>query len=175
LSPVMPIVLGNALKFSGRLQEASHWYEESLRLAPEWFSALGNLSNLRLRQGRFDEARDLAIRAIKNVGGSEGDIDYQLASIDVKAGKRPRDEAIALVLASKTAFCSAVDQPYWLALMGAYEQALETLRHCRDQGDPYAAFANVLPAYEPMRQMPEFQAYLKELGLWDEPMPEAGE
>jgi TolB-like protein len=166
LAPVKPLVVANILSQSGRIEDSIAVYEQVLTLSPGWFNGLGNLASVRMALGQYEEARKLQIQAAEDFGQDIGSIDYVLATIDGMAGKIPLDEAIQLVTESPNGACNSYDKPMFLASLGAHEHALDMLEQCLDDGIfAYSPHINNIVAYEPMRQLPRFQALLRRMNL----------
>ena len=165
LSPVKPMVVGNVLVSMQRYPESFRWYELALEIAPGWFNALGNLANARMLHGDYVEARELWEAAIVAQGFPKEGGQYLYDVTDALAGKIDKEQAISSVLSSEFAVCNMYDTPSLLASLGAYQKALDVMETCLDEGDAYATAMNFLPPYEPMRDMPRFQALLKRINL----------
>lgn len=168
LDPLAPIphhVLGWVTSASGKGLEALPHYETSLKLNPNLAVTTGNIANLYLELGDYDQAR-LWIRKWGELAGVDTSID--LAVIDAIENPALHESAIKRLQTSPDHFDSAISKAYYFLLLGEVDLALQSLEKGFVNGDPWAVQANSAPIFEVLRDNPRFQAHLKKMSLWPE-------
>jgi tetratricopeptide (TPR) repeat protein len=160
-------LLGYALQRSGRLDEAAAHLEKALRIKPDEYMSLLNMSFNRFYQGRMPEAIDYAQAAIR----SQADAPRAHDLLGMALAKQNRNEAAldelrrAVELAPKDTDIRN-DLGLQLGRLGRIPEALDQFREAlRLNPSNTMAHANLgsalLIAGKPQESIPEFEAALR--------------
>jgi TolB-like protein len=163
LAPVIPLVAGWILTYTDKHEEALGYYQKALELNPHMVVTIGNLRDLHIILGQYDQARERTREYSQLVGD---DPTAALAIIDAIENPELKNRALRLMDKTGTIRDGVLDKAIYLALLGEYELALENLEQAFEAGDPYAIHMNRINIYDPLRDNPRFQALLAKMNLW---------
>ena len=163
LAPIIPHVKGWILTYTDNPEKALEYYLEALELNPHMQATIGNLVDLYIVLGQYDQARARSIEYAQLIGF---DPTASLAVIDAVENPELKDRALMLLDESDAIREGTTDRAMQLALLGEYDLALENLEQTFETGDPYAIHMNRISVYDPLRENPRFQALLAKMNLW---------
>jgi len=163
LSPVIPHVMGWVLQQSDRKEEAYQYYQEALDIDPYFQPTIGNLIDLDIKAGRFEQARERCLEFSK-----VGKFDPSTMMAVINAVEKPElaEAAIKAVMQDSTVPGGTTGKAFQLMYLNEHELALDELERSFAEGDAYAVHMNRLSAYDPLRSKPRFQALLAKMNLW---------
>ena len=165
LAPIIPHDIGWVLMYSERKEEAFAYYQEALKLDPNFQAAIGNLMTLNQITGRYDQARARAHELARVVGI---DISADLAVIDALENPTLKPRALEVVSQAQTSALQdgTMGKALYCMILGESELALDYLEKAFSKGDSYAIHMKRMDIYDPVRDNPRFQALLKKMNLW---------
>ncbi len=163
LAPIIPHVIGWVLGSTDRTEEAFAYYAKALELSPHRSSTIGNLINLNIRTGHFDQAR-IYSREFETLVGE--DPDTVLAVIDAVENPELKAEALRQLEQDHATPDGMGGAAYYLMFLGEPDLALDSLERGFAAGDPYVVHLKRERVFEPLHDNPRFQALLKKMNLW---------
>jgi len=163
LTPIIHLSRGLFFWYQGKPAAALPDFDEALRLEPDFHVLTFEKMKVLVELGRFDEAmaaaRDLPV----------GERGAALSFIAAMQDPLQKDAAVQEIMAHSPG--GLIGKPSLLAMLGRNELALDELERLFRDHDPYCVFLNVIPAFDPLRQDPRFQALLRQIKL---PQPTNG-
>ena len=162
LAPIIPHVMGWILAFTDRTDEAYAYYEQALEIDPYFSTAIGNLTTLNMKTGRFEEARALA-REQATI--SEYDPTTDLAIIDALENPELTGNALRLIEQDPALQDGAQGKALYLMMLNEPELALDNLEKGFAESDGYIVHINRMDVFDPLRENPRFQVLLKKMNL----------
>ena len=167
LSPIIGESPGYMLLLTRRYQEAEQYYRDLAATFPSFYKAHTALGRTLLQMGRFDEAI-LELERGRRLGG--GDFSSILGAMgQAHALNGNRDEAVRLLGTleeiSRARFVPATCFALIHLGLGDKKRALERLRRGVDQHELSVCALAVHPAYDSLRDEPEFRVLLERMGL----------
>jgi tetratricopeptide (TPR) repeat protein len=168
LDPFSLVVQANLARndfFAGRDETAAARLEAALRSDHQFFLALGLLSHVRARQGRFADALAAAEQA--TASDDAPDSLAWLGYAAARSGRRAEARRLAAELADRSR--RAPVDPYRVALvhvaLGENDAAFEWLDRAYARRSPWLAYVLPDPAVDPLRRDPRFRELLGHLRL----------
>ena len=165
LTPFNHHNLGWGLYYARRYADAAEQYRKVMAEFPKYSFGPYGLSKVNRVSGNAAEAIELAGQAKELMGGSIFSL-LSEAECYVADGQKDiaREKLSNLFEISKTRFVS----PYHLALiycfLGEKEEASARLREAYQIRDPWLNWMGVEPVLDPVRNEPEFQKILRDIG-----------
>ncbi|KAA9131346.1 tetratricopeptide repeat protein [Marinihelvus fidelis] len=163
LAPVMWNVSGWVAAQAGRLEESNRYYERTLEIEPGFLATYANLTLNYIQLGEYEHAREMWVRA---AALGEFDTEDGFNLIEAMHDPTARQAYIEGLATNPNWRSGAVDRAFVYMLLGEEERAMADLERGLEVGDPYAAHANRMTIYDPLRDDPRFQAYLAKMNLW---------
>jgi len=163
LAHIMPHDMGWFLMWTDRSAEAYQYFQESIRLNPNFQNAYRNLAQLQMKEGRFEQARENIRKSFSII---KLDPAPDLAVIDALENPALRERAVAMVIADKQTADGAMGKARMLMFLDEPELAMDNLEKGFEQGDPYAVHMNRMDLYDPLRDNLRFQALLTKMNMW---------
>jgi tetratricopeptide (TPR) repeat protein len=157
--------LAYAFEKVDRLDEAVDAYREAIEIQPESFFAHNNLGVLYDRKGLYDSAiAEFEAALAIEPGNSSAVTNLETAkknrtAVQERAGRMQRAEQEARARPNDAAASYNVARSY--AFYGQKEAALEWLARARKQGYRDLRYMRVDPAFESMRNDPDFERLAK--------------
>ncbi len=138
-SPSLLITYGRMLLEMKQVHEADHVAKRAIRHAPQMAEALALLGDVRLNQGRYEEALELYHRALKAQPGFPG-VRLAIARIDYLRGRPLRCLATLSALSRELPQGREPDEALWLegiALksLGRYQDAVDRFVRLERRGN----------------------------------------
>jgi serine/threonine-protein kinase len=164
LAAIMPHVMGWIMMHTDRQDEAETYFALARQLNPLLSNTIGNLFQLNLVLGHYDKAREFA----RELGLMRGEsLSLNLALIDAVQDPSLKPAAMSLLEIQRQQGLAdgVVLAASFLALLGEYELALDSLESAFKAGDPYAIHMNRMSWYKPLHDEPRYQAMLKKMNL----------
>jgi adenylate cyclase len=163
LAHIMPHDMGWFLMWTDRSDEAEQYFQESIKLNPNFQNSYRNLAQLQMKKGQYDLARENIRKsfAIMNL-----DPATDLAVVDALENPALKANAVALVLADNQTMDGTMGKARMLMFLGEQELALDSLKKGFEQGDSYAVHMKRMDIYDPLRENPRFQALLAKMNMW---------
>ena len=163
LAPVNLHVMGWVSMYDNREDEARAYYHEVLAIDPYYQSSIGNLANLNMMEGEFDEAR---ARINQLAAILEYDPVTELAITDALENPELKENALQLLAQDNFITEGVGGKSFYLILLDEPELALDSLEIAFDQGAPYAVHMKRMNTFDPIRENPRFQALLKKMNMY---------
>jgi hypothetical protein len=122
-------------------------------------------SLFKIRQGRTDEARDLAKAGLEKYGADNRWVDPVFDGIEDPA---LRDQAHQLVsdMAAARQLPPRVEITLW-ALMNDADRAMQVAQRLETEGEIFEAELLFIPQFQQLREHPDFPALIDAIGLTD--------
>lgn len=163
LALIMLHDMGWLLEFSDRKEEAYIYFNKALEIDPHFQNSIGNMMNLDMLTGRYEQARARS-RELATL------VDYNpttdLAVIDALENPALKEKAIRLIEQNPVMPNGTVGKAFNLMLLGEHDMALDYLVRAFEEGDSYAIHLKRMDVFEPLHSRPEFQAMLKKMNMW---------
>jgi TolB-like protein/Flp pilus assembly protein TadD len=173
IAPAPRYILGVSLTCAHRQAEAIAEFDKVVAKTPDFLYGRYHLAFAYLFSGKYAEAEVQARRAATAAGE-----DPEVIAALVKGVADPKAAPAALKLTADIHRLAGVEvgelaAAFWETLLGAHEQALESLQRWFDGASAGQRFNGIrylwLPAFDPVRADPRFKAVLKELNVPDPP------
>lgn len=163
LSPVLHVALAHAYLLAGQNDEALDPLSKALEIEPASANAHLFLGMTYSRQARYDKALDETLTANRLFENWV----WKAFLADLYMRMDRRDEAQRIVRAFEThrPAVSRVTAAAIYSAVGERQRSLELLRGAFDARDPDITFLKSVPAFDRLREDPEFQALLRRSGL----------
>ena len=166
LSPYSNVIVGVACVFGRRFEEAIDPCLQCIEMEPGFAVARAVLGRAYEGLGRFDEAIETFREAVRCAPHSA----VVLANLAGGLGFAGQEEESRELLFKIHAMRQAAYVPgYWIAAchagLGEHEAAIEWLRTAVRERCGWRVFSAVEPRFDPLRDDPEFQEILKEIGI----------
>jgi serine/threonine-protein kinase len=161
-------ILGEALYFAGRYDEAIAQNLKLLDLNPYYWPAAVNLARVYLQKGQYAEGIAQLRKTVESDVGNPWPtvvLGYALAI----AGEKGEAEKILADL-KRQARDKYITPMFYLLIhigLGNTDQAFEWLDKSIQEHSYYTPFLKVFPEYDPLRNDPRFEGLLKKVGLID--------
>jgi len=163
LAPVIPHDMGWFLGGTDRKEEAFEYYREALTLDGRFQATIGNLADLNLKTGRFDEAR---ARYVEWATLRKFDPATILVIVDAVENPAMKDKALEMIAQDNDMLDGTSHKGFYLMLLDEPELALDSLEKAFAAGDSYAIHMKRMDVYAPLLDKPRFQALLKKMNMW---------
>jgi tetratricopeptide (TPR) repeat protein len=176
LDPIAPApryILGVSLSSAHRQAEAIAEFDKVIAKTPEFLYGRYHLAFAYLFNGNYVEAEGQA----RNAAMAAGEDPDAIATL-IKGVADPKAAPAALKLTRDVhrlagAEVGELAAAFWQSLLGAHEQALESLQRWFDNAPIGQRFNGMrylwLPAFDPVRADPRFKAVLRELNVPQSP------
>ncbi len=173
IAPAPRYILGVSLMSAHRQAEAIAEFDEVIAKTPDFLYGRYHLAFAYLFSGRYAEAEVQTRRAAK-AAGEDPDV---IAAL-IQGAADPKAAPAALKLTVDIHRLAGVEvgelaAAFWESLLGAHEQALESLRRWFDGATAGQRFNGIrylwLPAFDPVRADSRFKAVLEELNVPESP------
>jgi TolB-like protein len=170
LTPLFMVKEAMFLRADGQLERAAAGYLTALRLDPGLRYGSFGLADVRVDQGRFDEAIDI-YRQLED--GKNTDLTRILAAARGADGWLRVQRAVARLelgycdIREKSGgyYIAPIDRAKFAALAGDSKLALRYLEEALDVRDPGVVMLKADRAWDSLRDHPAFQAAVKRVGL----------
>jgi TolB-like protein len=159
LASIIVQVEGWILMGAGRYEEALEVYRRGRLMDPHMPPMARNMVGTLVMLGNYAEARKLANQVAHLY---EGELDITLAGIDALENPELVGRALEKIQAMPDGVMGKAE---YLAMLGEYELALDSLERAFEMGDPYAIHMNRLVIFDPLREEPRFRAMLEKMNL----------
>jgi TolB-like protein/Tfp pilus assembly protein PilF len=163
LAPIMWHVAGWVTSSANRVEESIGYYQRALELNANMQHTYGNLALAYALVGEYDRARDANERMYQVLGIPVPD---ELTLVDALEDPTRRVAYLEVLENTVHAPDGALGKAMEFAILGEHERALANLEFAFEKGDVYAAHANRVRFFDPLREDPRFQAHLAKMNLW---------
>ena len=163
LAFIMPHDMGWFLMFSDRKEEAYTYFEEALRLKPQFQNAIGNMMRLDMMTGRYDQALARLPGLSTNISH---DPEAVKAVVDALQDPSLKPNALALLAQSETFGYGSKTKSFYLMVLDEPDLTMDSLEKDFAAGDPRAVHIKRMDIYDPLHDNPRFQALMKKINMW---------
>jgi len=163
LAFIMPHDMGWFLMFTDRKEEAYGYFEEALRLKPQFQNAIGNIMRLDMMTGRYDQARARLSGLSTNVNHDQEAVE---AVVDALQDPSLKPTALARLAQSEIFGHGSKTKSFYLMLLDEPDLAMDSLVEDFTTGDPRAVHIRRMDIYDPLHDNPRFQALMKRMNMW---------
>jgi TolB-like protein/Tfp pilus assembly protein PilF len=157
LRPITHLSRALSLWFQGKPEAALPDFDESLRLAPGFHYSTMEKTKVLAQLRRFDEAA-AAARTLP-----AGEREVMLSFIAAMQDPSKQEAAVREILAHGPG--GVIGKPILFALLDRNDLTLTELERLFAEQDPYRAFVYMIPAFDPLRADPRFQALVRQVNL----------
>lgn len=163
LAFIMPHDIGWFLMFTDRRDEAYAYFEEALRLKPQFQNAIGNMMRLDMITGRYDDARARLSELSTNAN-----LERQVVEAVIDALQDPslKPNAVRLLVQSEAFNYGSKASSFYLILLDEPDLAMDALEEGFAIGDPRAVHIKRMDVYKPLHTDPRFQKMMKKMNMW---------
>ena len=162
LSPIVHVALGHAYYLAERHDEAIGQLRKALEIEPAFPNAHQFLGQVYAKKGLPEEA----VAEFRKADAAERWL-WKSALVHhyTRMGRRDAADQIVQTFRTQRPEVSLVTTAALYAAVGERDQPLILLKRACDQRDPDISFIKSLPAFDPLRGDPTFQALLRRIGL----------
>ena len=149
--------------FSDRKEEAYTYFEEALRLKPQFQNAIGNMMRLDMMTGRYNQALARLPGLSTNISH---DPEAVKAVVDALQDPSLKPNALALLAQSETFGYGSKTKSFYLMVLDEPDLTMDSLEKDFAAGDPRAVHIKRMDIYDPLHDNPRFQALMKKINMW---------
>jgi TolB-like protein len=169
LAPSPRSNLGWDLLAMHRYPQAIAEFQKLLDQTPGYTYARFNLAFAHLHAGDYPEAEEAARTGALQLGQDPSNLEALIRAVADPALRPDALERVAQVHQIGVVELGGLARAFWYCLLGAHEQAIDSLQHWGMRGEPDQQYNGIIylwmPAFDLIRDDPRFQAVLKKMGM----------